>query len=200
MLKFGTASHHFRVRGTSGGEPWLSARRDGMRPGHAIRAVACALALFAAPAVAASVLFASGHWVALDRGASCEAASRALRAASRGGAQGLAGFAFDVRGARNGQFFARLSRGPRPGSSVMLTVGTQPFLLVSRGDWAWSRGPRQEAAIIAAARIAGGMRIEARDRSGRRFVDRYLLDGAPTAIDAAAAACAAKLVNSRPNP
>jgi hypothetical protein len=50
----------------------------------------------------------------------------------------------------------------------------------------------QEAAILAAARGATSMRVEARDAAGRRFADRYLLDGAPTAIDAAAAGCAGK--------
>ncbi len=74
----------------------------------------------------------------------------------------------------------------------MLTIGARPFMLVSRGDWAWSRGPLQEAAILSAARGASAMRVEARDGAGRRFADRYLLDGAPTAIDAAAAACAGK--------
>ena len=68
---------------------------------------------------------------------------------------------------------------------------TRPFLLVARGAIAWSRGPAQEAAIIAAMRSAGGMRIEGRSAGGR-FIDRYALDGAPTAIDAAAA-CAAAL-------
>jgi hypothetical protein len=154
-----------------------------------------ALALSSPAAGAGRVLFASGHWVALDRGAVCEAASRSLRIAVRNRPQALAGFAFDAQGPRDGQFFARLSRVPRAGSSVMLTVGSRPFLLVSKGEWAWSSGPQQEAAIIAAARSAGGMRIEARDRAGRRFADRYLLDGAPTAIDAAAAGCAAKLEN-----
>jgi hypothetical protein len=72
----------------------------------------------------------------------------------------------------------------------MLQIGDQPFLLVARGDWAWSRGPLQEQAIIAAARDASAMRVEARDGAGRRFVDSYMLDGAPTAIDAAAARCA----------
>lgn len=200
LLKFGTGSSRFEPDGTGGGGPRLSARQAGMRLRHFIRTIACVLVLSAAPVAAAPILFASGHWVALDRGAACEAASQALRAASRGRPQAIAGFAFDARGARNGQFFARLSRAPRPGSSIMLTVGSRPFLLVGRGDWAWSRGPRQEAAIIEAVRAAGGMRIEARDRGGRRFVDRYLLDGAPTAIDAAAAACAGKLVNERRNP
>lgn len=72
----------------------------------------------------------------------------------------------------------------------MLQVGNQPFLLVVRDGWAWSRGPLQEQAIIAAVRHATGMRIEARDTTGVRFSDPYQLDGAPTAIDAAAARCA----------
>jgi hypothetical protein len=36
------------------------------------------------------------------------------------------------------------------------------------------------------------MTVESRDGAGRRFVDPYALDGAATAIDAAAAACAGK--------
>jgi hypothetical protein len=104
--------------------------------------------------------------------------------------QATAGFGFTPDRRRWGEFHARLSRPPRDGSSVMLLVAGEPFMLVSRGDWAWSRGPMQEQAIIAAARNGGAMRIEARDSGGRRFVDPYLLDGAPTAIDAAAARCA----------
>ena len=69
-----------------------------------------------------------------------------------------------------------------------------PFLLMSQGDMAWSRGPKQEQAIIAAMRSNGGMRIEVRSPGGGRIIDRYSLDGAPLAIDAAAA-CAAALVN-----
>ena len=76
----------------------------------------------------------------------------------------------------------------------MLHVGATPFLLVARGDMAWSRGPTQEAAIVAAMRREGGMRVETRGAGGRRIVDRFSLDGAPLAIDAAAA-CAATLAN-----
>lgn len=143
------------------------------------------------PASAAGLLYAGGQWVALDRGGSCEAASRSERIALKGKVQARAGFAFDGR--RRGQFFTQLSRVPREGSTIILTIGEQPFLLVSRADWAWSRDPGQEAAIIAAVRAASGMRIQSRDRGGSRFTDRYLLDGAPTAIDAAAAHCAGKL-------
>lgn len=76
----------------------------------------------------------------------------------------------------------------------MLHIGETPFLLVARGDMAWSRGPAQDEAIIMAMRTAGGMRVEARSPGGGRIVDRFDLSGAPLAIDAAAA-CAAALAN-----
>ena len=72
----------------------------------------------------------------------------------------------------------------------MLQVGEHPFLLVTRGSWAWSRGPLQAEAIIAALREASVMHVESRDAAGIRFTDPYLLDGAPPAIAAAAARCA----------
>ena len=74
----------------------------------------------------------------------------------------------------------------------MLRIGDQPFLLISRGNLAWSSGALQDAAIIAALRNGTAMTVESRDASGSRFIDPYLLDGAATAIDAAAAACAGK--------
>jgi hypothetical protein len=116
-----------------------------------------------------------------------------MRIAEKGKVQATAGFAFAPDRRRWGEFSARLSREVRPGSSVMLNIGGQPFLLVARGGWAWSRGPRQEQAIIAAARIASGMQVEGRDAAGRRFRDAYPLAGAATAIDAAAARCAGKV-------
>jgi len=50
------------------------------------------------------------------------------------------------------------------------------------------------AAIIAAMRSNSGMKVEARSPGGGRIRDYYSLDGAPLAIDAAAA-CAATLAN-----
>jgi len=152
------------------------------------------IAVLQVPSAAAAqrghILAAQGHWAALKSGPRCEAEARPLPPASRRQPEARAGFTFAERGLRRGEFHIRLSRVPRPGSSVMLIIGARPFMLLSRGDWAWSRGPLQEGAILAAARGATSMRVEARDDAGRRFADRYLLDGAPTAIDAAAAACA----------
>jgi hypothetical protein len=156
--------------------------------------VACALLMmFAEPAAASQrVLFARGQWAALQSldGQHCQAVARALRNTPKGVEQARATFAFDLGRGRRGEFHVRLSRAVREGSSVILSVGDRPFQLIARGPEAWSMGPAQEAAIIAAARVAAGMRVEARDASGRRFIDRYLLAGAPSAIDAAAAACA----------
>jgi hypothetical protein len=152
---------------------------------------AFALSLLATSADArGAVLFAGGAWVAIERPDVCEALARSVKIAPKGKVQATAGFAFTPDHRRWGEFHAQLSRVARPGSSVMLQVGDQPFLLVARDAQAWSRGPLQEQAIIAAVRNATTMRIEARDAGGGRFADPYLLDGAPTAIDAAAARCA----------
>ena len=150
------------------------------------------LAALPASAGATSVIHAAQGWAALDRGALCEARTRSVLAAPKGKVQASAGFAFSADRRRWGEFSAHLSRVPRPGSSVLLKVGGQPFMLAARGDWAWSEGPAQDSAILALARDGGEMRVEGRDGSGRRFVDTYPLAGAPTAIDAAAARCAGK--------
>lgn len=133
-------------------------------------------------------IFADGAWASFDRGVRCDAATRAERTATERTVQAHAAFLF-ADGAS--QFAARLSRSPDPGATVVLTVGEQSFLLVATNGFAWSRGPAQEAAIIAAARTNGSMRVEARAQRGGRFIDRYSLDGAPGALDAAAA-CAAR--------
>ena len=150
-----------------------------------------ALVLFATPA---RIVAADGHWAALERKGRCEAVSAALAPALEDRPQARVSVSFDAdpKG-RNGEVGVLLSRPPRGDSSVMLTIGDTPFLLFGKGELAWSSGPRQEAAIIAAMRAGGSMRLEARSPAGGRIVDRYVLDGAATAIDAAAA-CSARLL------
>jgi len=158
-----------------------------------MRPVAALLLLFAASAADArggSVIAAGGHWAAVLRGGQCDAESRIVVATGKGKVAGIAGFTFAPGRGRWGQFHARLSRVPRAGASVIASVGGQQFLLVSKGDWAWGRDPRQDEALMAAVRSADAMRIQSRDGAGRRFSDSYPLDFAPTAIDAAAARCA----------
>jgi hypothetical protein len=153
--------------------------------------------LISVPAAASgSILFAAGGWAAIDRGAQCEAATRALNPSLGKRPPALLRFTFAADRRRWGELSARLSRDVRPGSSVMLAVGAHRFLLTGQGGWAWSRGALQEQALMAAARSGGMLRIDGRDAGGRRFTDRYVLDGAATAIDAAAARCAGKIAGN----
>lgn len=145
------------------------------------------------PALAAGrVIVAQESWAAIDRGSTCEAMVRAARVASNGKVQAIAGFTFSADRRRWGEFHTQLRRMPRAGATIILRVGGQPFLLTGRGNIAWSAGPRDDLAIIAALRSATAMSVETRDAAGQRFVDDYPADGAPAAIDAAAAACAGK--------
>ncbi len=139
--------------------------------------------------LATRMIAASGDWVAFDHGATCAAVTRSQLAPRKREPQPHLSLSFDRGGGRRGELGIALRRPIRAGSSVVLTIGEQPFLLAARGPNAWSRGAAQEAAIIAAIRAGTGMRVEARDSAGRRMTDRYVLNGAPTAIDAAAAAC-----------
>jgi len=152
------------------------------------------LVISASALAAPEIVAADGQWAALHQGRTCEAAVRSVGVVYKDRQPARASLSFDAGGPRRGQFTVRLSRLPRAGATVMLHVGDQPFLLMNQGDMAWSRGPKQEQAIIEAIRASGGMRIEARSPGGGRIVDRYSLEGAPLAIDAAAA-CAAGLVN-----
>lgn len=162
---------------------------------HAMRPLMSVLLLIspAAAAAAGSVIIAGGNWAAIDHGASCEAMTRSLQIAAKGKVQAIAGVAFAANRRPWGEFRARMGRMPRPGAAVMLRTGRQRFLLLSRANFAWSSGPLQGRAIIDALRNGGTMAVESRDASGRRFSEPYLLDGAPTAIDAAAARCAGKM-------
>ncbi|MFL6800650.1 MAG: hypothetical protein ACJ8EQ_02645 [Sphingomicrobium sp.] len=137
-----------------------------------------------------TVVYAGGAWAAIDRGSVCEALTRSQKVVPKDKVQPVAGISFTVDRRRWGEFHARLSRMPRGDATVMLRIGDQPFLLVTRGGWGWSRGPAQAQAIIDALRNGTAMSITSRDMAGVRFTDPYLLDGAPTAIDAAAARCA----------
>ena len=162
-----------------------------MLSSRVVIALAAGIVASASSALAAgTVLFAGGAWAAIDRGSTCEALSRSLRVATKDKVQALAGLTFTPDHRRWAEFHARLSRMPRGDASVMLNIGDQPFLLATRDGWAWSRGSLQAQAIVAAMREGTSMSVQSRDQRGVRFADPYLLDGAPTAIDAAAARCA----------
>jgi hypothetical protein len=150
----------------------------------------CLAFAVSATAGASTIVFAGGHWAAIDFGSRCEARSRPLW--FKPDTKPFAGFAFGRSGVPHGQFYVRLGSPARVGATVVATIGDEPFLLAGKGEWAWSRNSAQQQAMLNAARYGQGMRIDSRDTGGRRIVDRYDLSGAATAIDAAAAACAGK--------
>jgi hypothetical protein len=84
----------------------------------------------------------------------------------------------------------RLSRNVAQGGRISLSIGGQRFELTGGGGDAWARDARSDAAIVAAMRSASSMSVSARDRAGRAFSDRYRLEGAATAMDAAIVGCA----------
>jgi hypothetical protein len=89
-----------------------------------------------------------------------------------------------------GQVHIRLSRSLAASPGIALSVGGQRFTLTGGGGDAWATDQRMDAAIVAAMRSANSMSVSARDRAGRRFTDRYSLEGAATALDAATVGCA----------
>ena len=89
-----------------------------------------------------------------------------------------------------GQLHVRLSRATARSGTISLAIGAQRFQLTGGGSNAWAQDRRMDAAIVAAMRSAGSMSVSASDRAGRRFTDRYSLDGAATAMDAATVGCA----------
>ena len=158
--------------------------------------VVIALATMFAATASPRTLAARGTWAAFDRGSLCEAVSRALLPENLDKPAALLAVTFDRSRRRAGELSVRFRRPLRVGSSVILTIGEQPFDLAARGQVAWSRSSAQGNAILAAIRASGGARVTTRDSAGRRMTERFLLDGAPTAIDAAAAACSRPM--SRP--
>lgn len=89
-----------------------------------------------------------------------------------------------------GQVHVRLSREVRETGNVRLAVGNRRFDLIAQGQDAWARDKGQDAAIIAAMRSATRMSVSATASNGARFTDRYTLEGAATAMDAALVGCA----------
>ena len=73
---------------------------------------------------------------------------------------------------------------------MQLAISGQRFTLTGRGTNGWAEKAAADARVVAAMGSAGSFSVSATDTRGPRFTDRYSLDGAATAIDAAALGCA----------
>lgn len=166
-------------------------RRRGSRVGVP---VLLALAL-AAPVVARDTIGVFGGWGAFrDRAAPgaqtrCFAIARPVIASGHGGWRPFASIAtWPARGLRS-SLHIRLSRERDRSAGVTLSVGERRFVLVANGADAWAADTPADRAIAAAIRAGRSMSVEAVAAGGRPFADVYALNGAATAIDAAALAC-----------
>jgi hypothetical protein len=89
-----------------------------------------------------------------------------------------------------GQLHIRLTAPVDSTRPIVLAAGDRRFTLMVRGQDAWARNARADAAIVAALRSASNAGVAATRQSGGRLAMGWSLRGAATAIDAAAVGCA----------
>ena len=114
----------------------------------------------------------------------------AIAAAQADGSRGYASVGNWPQLQVRGQAHFRLSRSVRAGSEITLTISGERFALRGSGSNAFAPDRLMDARIVAAMRAASSMQLTGRDTQGRTFTDRYALEGAATAMDAASVGCA----------
>ena len=161
-----------------------------LRPTHFIGLGCIFVALAAAPAAAQQrPLGVFGVWGAFADGGRCYAIARPSEAGSRG-TEPFASVGYWRPQGPSGQVHFRLSAEKRGESAVLLRIEGRTFQLFGRGWDAWAPDARADAELLTAMRTGMDMVVETRSTRGRLIRDRYRLRGAPSAIDAAALACA----------
>ena len=153
---------------------------------------ALALLLVAAPLAAKDDLGVFGQWAAFrdPEVPRCYAIAAAERNRNAGAFPAYADVATWPRRGVRGQIHFRLSRELGGSARLSLAIGGERFRLTGGGVDAWAADRTMDAAIVAAMRSASRMSLSATDPAGRRFTDRYSLEGVATAMDAATVGCA----------
>jgi hypothetical protein len=130
-----------------------------------------------------------GLWGAFQDQARCYAIAKTANS-SIPRSEGYASVAYWPRQGLRGQLHFRLSAEKREASAILLRIDGQTFQLIGRGADAWAPDARADAQLVAAMRTGLNMTVETRSVRGGLIRDHYRLRGAPSAIDAAAVACA----------
>lgn len=162
-----------------------------MRASRAVKSAALLLLVFAGPAEARQTIGVYKLWAAFrdDAPARCYAITGPAGLPPRASSPAFASVATWPARRTVNQVHLRLSRAGREGSAILLAVDGQVFQLVGRRFDAWAPGGVVDRAIVAAMRTGVDLTVTARDQRGNAFTDRYALNGAATAIDAAVLAC-----------
>jgi hypothetical protein len=158
-----------------------------------MRRLLLGLALLAAPAQARDSLGIWNDWGAFRDPGVPRCYAIAMAHASSGRANETQPYLsigiWPKRGVR-GEVHVHLSRRLSANAPVTMTIGSERFTLIAGAGDAWAQDKRMDAAIIAAMRSASDIAISGRAGNGRGFRDLYHLDGAASAMDAAALGCA----------
>jgi hypothetical protein len=164
-----------------------------------MRCLAPVLLIFAlaAPAHGRDPLGVFGNWAAFrdpaqnqENGPRCYAIAMAAPSSRERQYQPYASIGTWPKRGLRGQVHLRVSRPLASNAPIVLNVGGQRFQLTGGGGDAWAADKRMDAAIVAAMRSAGSMTVSARGADGRGFSNTWDLQGAATAMDAAAVGCA----------
>lgn len=132
-----------------------------------------------------------GLWGAFQDQARCYAIARPA-ASSSGRTDAFASVGYWPRQGARGQLHFRLSGEKRSESAVLLRIDGRSFQLIGRGADAWAPDARADAELVGAMRTGVSMIVETRSVRGGILRDQYQLRGSPSAIDAAALACAGR--------
>lgn len=146
----------------------------------------------ATPALARDSLGVYGNWAAFRDPAipRCYAIAMAEPSRMERAYQPYAAIGTWPKRGERGQVHFRLSRNLASGARIVLDISGQRFELVGGGADAWAADKRMDAAVVATMRSASEMTVATRDSAGRGFSNTYRLEGAATAMDAAAIGCA----------
>jgi hypothetical protein len=120
----------------------------------------------------------------------CYAIAKALPSTMRRDRQPYATVGTWPKRAQRNQIHFRMSRNLASDPRLVLQIGSKSFRLTGGGSDAWAADARMNAAITAAMRSATSMTVSASGADGRRFSNTWKLEGAASAMDAAAIGCA----------
>lgn len=159
---------------------------------RSVLAAALPAILLAAPLAARDSLGVFGQWGAFHDAEVPRCYAIAAANESRNAREGdpYASVGIWPRNAARALVHFRLSRQLGNTPNIRLIVGERNFIMRGSSADVWAADPVEDPEIIAAMRAASAMSLSATDARGRRFTDRYSLDGAASAIDAARLGCA----------
>ncbi len=150
------------------------------------------LAFLAAPVLARDPLGTFGRWGAFRDPSPrhCFAIAEPVETVTGATNRAFASIASWPGAGTRAQLHVRLSRVRDNRAAVTLSIGDRRFRLRAGPADAWAPDTATDRAIVAAIRSGRSLSVESMGAGAGPFVDVYSLSGAPTAIDAAAAACA----------